>query len=84
MIDAIYVKIGQKVSKGQILAKMNDAAYVEQIKGLKTNLELATTMYERQKVYGIRTSVQRFSIYRQKVPRKHSNRNLQLLNVSSK
>lgn len=49
VIDAIYVKIGQKVSKGQILAKMNDAAYVEQIKGLKTNLELATTMYERQK-----------------------------------
>lgn len=48
VIEAIYVKVGQKVSKGQIIAKMNDAAYVEQIKGLKTGLELATTMFEKQ------------------------------------
>lgn len=49
VIEAVYVKVGQKVNKGQILAKMNDAAYTEQIKGLKTNLELATTMYEKQR-----------------------------------
>jgi len=49
VIETIYVKVGQKVSKDQLIAKMNDAAYVEQIKGLKTGLELATTMYDKQK-----------------------------------
>lgn len=48
-IEEIYIKVGQHVTKGQLLARMNDAAVREQIKGLETGLELATTVYEKQK-----------------------------------
>jgi membrane fusion protein (multidrug efflux system) len=48
-IEEITVRVGQHVSKGQILARMNNAAYKEQLKGLKTSLDLATTVYEKQK-----------------------------------
>jgi membrane fusion protein, multidrug efflux system len=49
VIEAISVTVGQRVSKGQVLARMNDAAIVEQIKGLESTYELASTMYEKQK-----------------------------------
>lgn len=49
VIEAINVKVGQHVSKGQVLARMNDAAIVEQIKGLEASYDLASTMYEKQK-----------------------------------
>lgn len=49
VIEVINVIVGQRVSKGQILARMNDAAIVEQIKGLEATYELANTIYEKQK-----------------------------------
>jgi membrane fusion protein (multidrug efflux system) len=49
VIEEINAHVGQHVEKGQILARMNDAAVRDQIKGLETGLELATTVYEKQK-----------------------------------
>jgi membrane fusion protein (multidrug efflux system) len=49
VIEEINVQVGQRVSKGQILARMNDAAVRESIKGLETGLELATTIFNKQK-----------------------------------
>jgi membrane fusion protein, multidrug efflux system len=49
VIEEINVQVGQHVSKGQVMARMNDAAVRESIKGLETGLELATTVYEKQK-----------------------------------
>ncbi len=48
-IKSILVKEGQKVSAGQILVKLNTATIESSIDEIKTALELATTMYERQK-----------------------------------
>jgi len=48
-IVEVYAKVGQHVKKGQELARMNDAALREQIKGLESGLDLATTVYEKQK-----------------------------------
>ena len=49
MITAIYVKEGQKVSAGQVIASINSSAGQEQIKALETQLKLATDVYNRQK-----------------------------------
>jgi membrane fusion protein (multidrug efflux system) len=49
VIESIAVTVGQHVSKGQVLARMNDAPFVEQIKGLEATYELASTVYEKQK-----------------------------------
>jgi membrane fusion protein, multidrug efflux system len=49
VIEVINVSVGQRVSKGQILARLNDAAIVEQIKGLESTYELVSTIYEKQK-----------------------------------
>lgn len=48
-IKTIYVKEGQKVSAGQILVKLNTATIESSIDEVKTALDLATTVYERQK-----------------------------------
>ncbi|MFQ3578722.1 MAG: efflux RND transporter periplasmic adaptor subunit [Bacteroidales bacterium] len=49
MTVRIDVKVGDKVSKGQVLAQLNDAAYKEQMRALKTNLELTTTIFNKTK-----------------------------------
>jgi membrane fusion protein, multidrug efflux system len=49
VIEEISVRVGQRVGKGQLLARMNDAAVLESIRGLETSLELATTVYNKQK-----------------------------------
>jgi len=49
MIKAIYVKEGQSVSAGQVLAQLNSSAGQEQIKALETQLKLATDVYNKQK-----------------------------------
>jgi len=49
MINAIYVKEGQKVVAGQLIASINSSAGQEQIKALQTQLKLATDVYNRQK-----------------------------------
>jgi RND family efflux transporter MFP subunit len=49
MVKSIFVKEGQSVSAGQILAQLNSSAGQEQIKALETQLKLATDVYNKQK-----------------------------------
>ena len=48
-IKRIYVKKGQFVKKGQLLITLNSNIISSQINELKTRLELAEIMYEKQK-----------------------------------
>lgn len=48
VVKKIHVSEGQKVSKGQVLAELDGAIYERSIAELNTNLELATTIFERQ------------------------------------
>ena len=47
-INAILIKQGQKVTKGQILATLESSVIDNSVLQLKTQLDLATTTYERQ------------------------------------
>jgi membrane fusion protein (multidrug efflux system) len=49
VIIAVYVNEGQHVSKGQVLAQIDNAVILRNIESVKTQLELAQTVYERQK-----------------------------------
>ena len=49
ILTHVYVKEGQRVTKGQILAKIDDGGLSQQIAQLKIQSELAKTTYERQK-----------------------------------
>jgi membrane fusion protein (multidrug efflux system) len=48
-ITAIYVKPGQHVSKGQVLAQLDNTVLQQQIAQTQANLDLVKTVYERQK-----------------------------------
>lgn len=48
ILSKIYVKEGQKVSKGQILAKIDDGGLSQQVAQLQIQADLAKTTYERQ------------------------------------
>lgn len=48
IITAIYVKEGQQVKQGQVLAQVDDQVLKAGMAELKTQLELATTLYEKQ------------------------------------
>lgn len=48
-ITAIYVKPGQRVSKGQVLAQLDNSVLQQQIAQTEANLDLVKTVYERQK-----------------------------------
>ncbi|POY36375.1 efflux RND transporter periplasmic adaptor subunit [Solitalea longa] len=48
-ITNLYVTEGQAVKKGQVLAQLNNAVLLSQVEVIKTNLELANTVYSRQK-----------------------------------
>lgn len=48
-IKKIYVKEGDYVKKGTILAKLNTSTIEKSIDELKTSLNLATTIYQKQK-----------------------------------
>jgi len=48
-IDYIYVEEGDKVTKGQLLARLNTEIIENNIDEVKVNLELAETLYEKQK-----------------------------------
>ncbi|MCD4771840.1 MAG: efflux RND transporter periplasmic adaptor subunit [Bacteroidales bacterium] len=48
-IKNIYVEEGERVMKGQILAKLNTSLTDNGINELKTSLELAKTIYKKQK-----------------------------------
>jgi RND family efflux transporter MFP subunit len=45
----VYVKEGQQVSKGQLLASIDDGGLSSQLAQLRTQAELAKTTFERQK-----------------------------------
>ncbi len=47
-IEKIYVKRGQRVSKGSLLVILNTDALDKQITGVKNNLDFATTTYNKQ------------------------------------
>ncbi|WKB79860.1 efflux RND transporter periplasmic adaptor subunit [Cellulophaga lytica] len=47
-LKRVYVKEGQKVNKGQVLATIDDGGMSSQLAQLKTQAELAKTTYERQ------------------------------------
>lgn len=49
IVTAIYVKPGDRVTKGQVLATTDGSAYERGIEALQTGLDLATTAYEKQK-----------------------------------
>lgn len=48
-LQRVYVKEGQRVKKGQLLASIDDGGMGSQVSQLKTQAELAKTTYERQK-----------------------------------
>ncbi|MGS2727489.1 efflux RND transporter periplasmic adaptor subunit [Psychroserpens sp. BH13MA-6] len=49
ILTNVYVKEGQKVSRGQILAKIDDGGLSQQLAQLEIQSELARTTFERQK-----------------------------------
>ena len=60
-IKELYVKKGDVVSKGKLLAKLDDAVMLQQVNALKTQLAYAENLYNRQKSLwdqGIGTEVQ--------------------------
>ena len=48
-LELVYVKEGQKVVKGQALAKIDDGGMAQQVAQLEATTALAKTTYERQK-----------------------------------
>ena len=48
-LQKVYVQKGQQVSKGQLLATIDDGGMGSQLEQLKTQTELARTTFERQK-----------------------------------
>jgi membrane fusion protein, multidrug efflux system len=49
VVTAVYANEGDKVSQGQVLAIIDDAVLRQSVEELKTGLDLATTVYEKQK-----------------------------------
>lgn len=49
VVTQVFVKEGQQVSKGQVLAQIDNAVILRNIEALKSQVELANTVYERQK-----------------------------------
>ncbi len=49
VITNVYVKIGQKVNRGQVLAQIDDKVLDQSLAELETQLQLANTLFQRQK-----------------------------------
>ena len=49
ILQQIYVKEGQKVSKGQLLARIDDGGMSQQLTQMQIQADLAKTTFERQK-----------------------------------
>lgn len=49
VITQVFVTEGQKVSKGQVLAQIDNSVVARGVDAMKSQLELATTVYNRQK-----------------------------------
>ena len=48
-VTAVLVKAGDNVSKGQVLATLDDKAIRQQVDAMKSQVDMAVTMYNRQK-----------------------------------
>jgi membrane fusion protein (multidrug efflux system) len=48
-IEEVYAKVGDRVSKGQVMARLNDAAAADQLRALVTNYNLVSEVFEKQK-----------------------------------
>ena len=49
VVTAVYVTEGQQISKGQTLVQLDNAVIKQSIEAMKSQLELATIIYDRQK-----------------------------------
>jgi len=49
VVTAVYATIGQNVGRGQVLAQIDDKVLRQNISELQIQLQLATTLYQRQK-----------------------------------
>lgn len=49
VVSQVYVTEGAQVTKGQVLAQIDNSVIVRNIESMKAQLELATAVYERQK-----------------------------------
>jgi membrane fusion protein (multidrug efflux system) len=49
VVAQVYVKEGQRVSKGQVLARIDNSVTERTMESMKSQLELATAVYDRQK-----------------------------------
>lgn len=49
ILTRVYVKKGQKVSKGQVLARIDDGGLSQQLSQIEVQTQLAKTTYDRQK-----------------------------------
>jgi membrane fusion protein, multidrug efflux system len=49
VVSNVFVTEGQQVSRGQALAQLDNAVIKQSIEGMKSQLELATSVYNRQK-----------------------------------
>lgn len=49
VVKKVYVTEGQRVSKGQTLAQIDNSVILRSIESMEAQLELATSVYERQK-----------------------------------
>lgn len=49
VITQVYVKEGDVVTKGQVMAQLDNSLVLRTIESIKTQLELANSVYERQK-----------------------------------
>jgi membrane fusion protein, multidrug efflux system len=48
-VSAKYADVGQHVTKGQVLAQVDDSQYRSQLEGLETQCKFASDMYDKQK-----------------------------------
>lgn len=49
VVSQVYVTEGQQVSRGQVLAQLDNAVIKQNIEAMKSQLDMATTIYNRQK-----------------------------------
>lgn len=49
VVTHVYVTEGQAVKKGQVIAQLDNSVILRNIEGMKSQLELATSVFERQK-----------------------------------
>ncbi|MFC0185058.1 biotin/lipoyl-binding protein [Pseudarcicella hirudinis] len=60
-ITSLLVKVGDPVSKGQLIATIDNSILKESLEEIKQQLSLATTLYESRNHCGISRSEQKFS-----------------------